>query len=158
MPASATLDTGGYQQGVLSLRDYMNTLYTGEPSEQPRLVARCFQTVVHREWDTPDGTMTSVWLSQFGTAVGARSYILALEDASAADSAYPDVFPVSRVTDGMGYGQTKLDKAGDTLTRVVGDAGNVAILIDVFVPARTDNPLAASILQRQSWLLSVGSS
>lgn len=157
IPAGDTKATGGYQQGVLSLREYMNTLYTGEPTEQARLVARCFQTVVHREWNSPDGSSTSVWLSQFGTAAGARSYILAVEQGTAADPTYPDVFRIPGVTDGMGYGNPTLDKDGDGLTRVFGDVGNVAILIDVYVPARTDNSAGTSILQQQSSLLASGS-
>jgi hypothetical protein len=136
----------------------VNTLYAGEKGEQQRLAGRCFQTAVHREWDSPGGTTTSVWLIQFGTAAGARSYIIAIEQAAVGDPTYPNNFRVGQVTDGMGFGDPKLDTYGNTLARVVGDAGNVAILIDVWVPARTDYSAAASILKQQSRLLTSGSS
>jgi hypothetical protein len=64
---------------------------------------------------------------------------------------------VPRVTDGKGLGAPKLDTYGNTLTRVLGDVGNVAIIIHVFMPARTDNPFATSVLQHQSDLLTAGS-
>jgi hypothetical protein len=141
----------------MSLTGYMHELYTSDPSEQQRLAALCFQTAVHREWTAPDGTITSVYLIQFATASDARSYILGTEQADAADPANTDVFPVRRVADGKGLGAPKLDTYGNTLTRVLGDAGNVAMVIHIFVPARTDNPLAATVLQQQSDLLTAGS-
>jgi hypothetical protein len=157
VPAGDTLFKGG-QEGAMSLRDYVNALYTNDPTEQQSLTARCFQTAVHREWTSPDGTGTSVYLIQFGTVADARSYILSTEQADTADPANTDVFPVPRVADGRGLGAPKLDSYGNTLTRVLGDAGNVAIIIHIFVPARIDNSLATRLLQQQSGMLTSGSS
>jgi hypothetical protein len=136
----------------------VNALYSKNPTEQQRLTARCFQTAVHRGWTSPAGSATSVWLVQFGTAAGARSYVLAYEAALAADPAYSDAFGVSGVSDGKGSGEPKLDSLGNTSTTMLGDAGNVAIIIGVFVPARLDNSAAASVLQQQSAMLTSGSS
>ncbi len=158
LPADATLTTTGPAQGVLSLAGYVNGLYSGSSGEQQYLVGDCFQAAVHREWKMPGGTQVSVWLSQFLTTTDARSYILATEQAEAADPANADIFPVSRVTDGVGFGQSKLDQDGNTFTIVLGDVGNVAISIHYFVPALLDNSAAASALQQQRTLLASGSS
>src|SRR5215469_9203958 len=147
----------GDKQGVLSLKDYAHLLYGSDRSAQQRLVARCFQTAVHRDWASGGGTLISVWLIQFGTAADARSYILSTEQGDSSDPANSDVFHVSRVVDGLGLGTPKLDKYGNTFTHVLGDAGNVAIIIHIFVPARLDNSYAARVLQQQYTLLKSGS-
>jgi hypothetical protein len=146
------------KQGVLSLRDYMNELYPGNSTEQLRLTTRCFQTAVHRTWQMPGGTVTSVWLIQFGTAADARSYTLATEQGDAADPANTDKFTVAGVADGMGLARSALDKYGNTVTRLLGDARNTSMIIHIFIPARTDNMAAAHVLQHQNARLSVGSS
>jgi len=146
-------------EGAVSLRDYVNALYSSDPSsEQRRLVARCFQTAAHRAWTSPGGTITSVWLVQFGTPAGARSYTLADEHAFTTDPTKSDAFHVSGVADGMGFGSPKLDADGNTRTAMLGDVGNVAIVVNLYVPARTDNSAAASILQQQSSALTSSSS
>jgi hypothetical protein len=149
IPAYASQVTA-LKQGVLSLRDYLNELYTGNATEQQRLTDRCFQTAVHRTWQTPDGTVTSVWLIQFGTAADARSYTLAVEQADAADPVNTDKLTVAGVSDGMVLGQQTLDKYGDTYTHVLGDAGNTSVIIHVFAPARPDNAAAARVLRDQT--------
>jgi hypothetical protein len=146
------------KQGVLSLRSYLNELYPGNPTEQLRLTARCFQTAVHRTWQMPGGSTTSVWLIQFGTAADARSYTLATEQGDAADSPNTDKFTVAGVADGMGLARSKLDKYGNTLTDLLGDAGNTSMIIHIFIPARTDNMASAHVLQHQNARLSAGSS
>lgn len=148
-PAGAT-QAHATKQGVLSLRDYMSQLYPDDPAEQPRLIFRCFQTAAHQTWVLPNGTVIGVWLIQFGTAAGARSYILADEQANEADPANSDHFQVPGVRDGIGLGDPSLNKYGDTVTRLLGDDGNTAILINLFRPVGTDNKAAARILQAQS--------
>jgi hypothetical protein len=159
IPAGDAKDTGGEQQGVVSLTGFVNALYASNPhDEQLRLAARCFQTAVHREWTSPGGIITSVWLVQFGTAADARSYTLADEQASASDPKRTDNFPVSQVADGMGFGQPSLDQDGNTRTAMLGDAGTIAIIINLFVPARLDNSAGALVLEQQYALLTSGSS
>ncbi len=157
MPRGAT-QVKVLKQGVLSLRDYIKELYPGNSTEQLRLTTRCFRTAVHRTWQMPDGTITSVWLIQFGTAADARSYTLATEQGDAADPANTDKFTVARVMDGMGLARPALDKYGNTLTRLLGDAGNISIIIHILIPARTDDIAAAHVLLHQNARLSGGSS
>ncbi len=143
------------KQGVLSLSDYMHEVYPDNPTEQAHLVARCFQTAVHRTWVTPGGTITSVWLIQFGTRADARSYTLSVEQGDVAlVPAGTAKFTVPGVADGMGLGDPTLDKYGNTLTRLLGDAGNTSIIIHVFVPAETNNAAASQVLQAQNARLS----
>jgi hypothetical protein len=147
------------QEGVMSLSDYVKALYTSNPSEQARLVARCFQTAVHREWETPGGTIVSVYLSQFGQAADARSYTLSTEqgDVSAAPAGSAK-FSVPGVADSMGLAVLKLDSFGDTLTRVIGDSGDTTMIIHVFIPAQANNAESSQILQAQNALLATPSS
>jgi hypothetical protein len=157
-PSGDKQGTGQEETRVLSLRDYVNLLYTDNPAEQQRLIALCFQTAVHREWVSPGGTITAIWLIQFGTAADARSYTLATEQADASDPANTDVFRVAQVPDGMGLGRPKLDQYGNTLTRLLGDAGNTSMIVHIYVPARTDNAAAAVVLQEQNARLTAASS
>src|SRR5215471_15323219 len=157
VPHGAT-SAGPLAQGVLSLRGYLNALYPGNAIEQQRLTTRCFQTAVHRGWQAPGGTIISEWLTQFGTAADARSYTLETEQADAADPANTDKFTIAGVGDGMGLARPALDKYGNTFTRVLGDAGNVSMIIHIYIPARTNNTAAARVLQDQNDRLSAGPS
>jgi len=58
---------------------------------------------------------------------------------------------VAGVSDGIQIGHPALDQYGNTLTRLLGDKGSVAILIHVFVPAHIE-PLApaAALLRSQA--------
>lgn len=153
-PGDKTLNSE--KQGVLSLDDYLSELYTGDSAEMQRLTAVCFQTAVNRTWEAPGGAITSVWLIQLGSSADARSYTLSTEQADAADPANTDKFTVNHVSDGLGLGRPALDTYGNTLTRVLGDAGDTSIIIHVFVPARTDNAIAAAVLQQQFAQLNSG--
>jgi hypothetical protein len=146
------------KQGVLSLNDFMNELFPNYAPERQLVTALCFQTAIHRTWRSPDGSTTSVWLIQFGTAADARSFTLKTEQADEADPANSNVFRVTAVSDGMGIGDPKLDKYGNTYTRLLGDTGNVAMIIHIFLPARTNNAGAAAVLQTQSTRLTASPS
>jgi hypothetical protein len=58
----------------------------------------------------------------------------------------------------MGFGMPRLDQASDTSTEMLGDAGNIAIMINLWVPPRIDNTVATQLLQQQYALLTSGSS
>jgi hypothetical protein len=146
------------KQGVLSLSDYMQQLYSKNSSEKARLVARCFQAAVHRTWETPGGTTVSVWLIQFGSNADARSYTLATEQGDADTMpASTARFTVPGVADSKGFADATLDQDGNTFTRVLGDAGNTSIIIHLFIPAKIDNAASSQVLQAQSARLSAGS-
>jgi len=149
MPSGATL-VNGVKQGQLSLDDYVNELYSSNPGEKQRLAARCFQVAVHREWSAPSGTAVSIWLIQFGSNAGARSYTLAAQQGDIADPNNTVKFTVPGVADGMCIAAPKLDQDGNTLSRLIGDRGNVTILIHVFVPAQLNNALAVQVLREQN--------
>jgi hypothetical protein len=145
------------KQGVLSLHDYLDELYSGNSAEQAHLTARCFQTAVHRTWQTPAGTTVSVWLIQFGTGADARSYTLAGEQGdSAAASAHTARFTVAGVADSAGFADPTLDQYGNTFTRALGDTGNTSIIIHVYVPGETGSAVASQVLQAQNARLIAG--
>jgi hypothetical protein len=137
------------KQGALSLNDYITEVYSGDSGERLRLAARCFEAAANRSWLTPAGDSITVWLIQFGTASGARSYILSTEQGDLDIKANTRKFTVTGVTDGIGIVNPSLDKYGNTLTRLLGDRGNVAMIIHFFVPARLDQPSAIHLLQQQ---------
>lgn len=148
MPGGTTRG-GTLKQGVLSLDDYISALYPDNRSEQQRLTARCFQAVVHREWETSGGTLVSIWLIQFATAADARSYTLSTESADSADPANRVKLAVPGVTDGRYLANPQLDQDGNTFTRLLGDRGNVSMIVHVYVPARLDQATAVQVLQAQ---------
>ena len=157
VPTGEKQGTGQAVTRVLSLHEYVSLLYTDDPAEQARLTALCFQTAVHREFISPGGTITSIWLVQFRTSADARAYTLSTEQGDKSDPANTDVFQVSHVQDGMGLGRPKLDSYGNTLTRLLGDAGNTSMVIHIYLPARIDNAAAAAVLQQQNTRLTVSS-
>jgi hypothetical protein len=148
MPSGAT-KAGSLKQGVLSLDDYTSALYTDSKSEQPRLMARCFQTAVHREWATRGGTVVSIYLIQFATAADARSYTLSTESADSAEPANKVKLTVNGVGDGMYIADPGLDRYGNTFARLLGNRGTMSMIIHVFVPARLNQPVAVQVLKAQ---------
>jgi hypothetical protein len=146
------------KQGVLSLSDFLNEVYPGNRTEQLVLTDHCFQTAVNRTWQTPGGSAIEVWLIQFGTADDARSYTLSTEQTDASDAANTDKFAITTVGDGMGIGRPALDKFGNTLMRLLGDTGNISMIIHIYAPARLENAAAARVLQAQNARLSPASS
>ncbi len=148
MPAG-TKQAGSLKQGALSLADYISALYPGNHAEQQKITARCFQAVAHREWETSGGTLVSIWLIQFATAADARSYTLSTESADSADPANKVKLTVAAVGDGIYLADPKLDQDGNTFTRLLGDRGNVAMIIHVFVPARLNQAAAVRVLKAQ---------
>jgi hypothetical protein len=153
IPVGDTPDTSLAKAGVFSLTDFMNANYPAAPAEEQYFQADCFQTAVHRAWSSPNQDVTSAWLVQFGTAAGARSYTVADEQALSGDPTYTDDFRVPRVADGMGYGRPG-SQSFTSVTDVLGDAGNVAILITFYTPENLDNAAASLLLQQQYALLS----
>jgi hypothetical protein len=148
MPAGTTR-FGSLRQGALSLDDYISALYPGNRSEQQKITARCFQAVVHREWETSGGTSVSIWLIQFATAADARSYTLSIESADSADPANKVKLTVTGVGDGRYLADPALDHDGNTFTRLLGDRGDVSMIIHVFIPARLGEATAVQVLKAQ---------
>jgi hypothetical protein len=138
------------KQGQLSLDDYVHQLYATGSDEQQRLTALCFQAAVHRTWLMPSGTEVSIWLIQFGSAADARSYALGTEQADIAAAGNTVKFTVPGVADGIGIANPNLDKYGETLTHLLGDRGDVAILIHLYIPAGLNNATAVQVLQDQN--------
>ncbi len=144
-------------QGVLSLGGFANGVAQSDPVYPEYLATICFQTAVHRAWKSPDGIITAVYLIQCATTADARSYVSFTEQGDA-QTPPTEIFPVPGVVDGVGFGDPAIDKYGNTITEVLGDAGNVAIDIFSYVPKTLDNPGAALVLQEQYALLMSGSS
>jgi hypothetical protein len=69
-----------------------------------------------------------------------------------------EIFPVAGVIHGVGFGDTAIDKYGNTFAEVTGDAGDVAIDIFSYVPKTLHNPGATLVLQEQNALLTSRSS
>lgn len=140
----------GLKQGELSLDDYTYELYSTSPDANQQLTALCFQVAVNRAWIMPSGTEASVWLIQFGGRADARSYTLQTEESESAVPANTVKFPVPRVADGTGIATPNLDKLGNTYSQLLGDRGDVAILIHLWVPFALNNALAVQMLQEQN--------
>lgn len=146
-PAGSRPSSTVKEPPVLSLSQYVHILYAGRASIVAQLTARCFQIAANRLWVTASGTIVAIYLSRFATAADARSYALFTE---AGDLSAPTVTghePLPGVSDGVAVQHAKLDKFGNTFTDLLGDKGNVAIIIHVFVPARL-----ATIAQDRSLL------
>jgi len=149
MPSGAS-PVNVLKQGALSLDDYMNELYTTNADEKQFLTGICFQVAAHRTWVLPSGTTVSIWLIQFGSPADARSYTLSTEVGDSGDPANSVKFTVPGVADGKGIAAPKLDTDGNTLSRLLGERGDMAILIHLFVPAHLNNALAVQVLQEQN--------
>ncbi|MGN6679538.1 MAG: hypothetical protein ACTHKL_17390 [Streptosporangiaceae bacterium] len=142
---------GGYRHQVDTLDQYIATLYSKSSHEKARMVARCFQVAAQQGWTWPSGRIVAVYLAQFGTHADARSYALAAQSADLADPLNRLHNPVSGVADGILIEAPKPDKYGNTVTRLIGDKGNVAIIVHIFMPAHLPRwAFAMGILRHQA--------
>jgi hypothetical protein len=140
-----------YAPHALSLNGYLRLLYAGNPTEGDRLTARCFQAAATRAWSESSGVIVAVYMVRFATSADARSYALAAQAADMADPLNKLHTTVTGVADGMLVQDPTLDKYGNTLSRIIGDKDNVAIIIHVFAPAHLPaTSFADSLLRRQS--------
>ena len=149
IPKGASYLRGPYQRHVDSLSQYMSTLYPNAPFEKGRLVARCFQVAAQQGWELPSGEIVAVYLAKFGTPADAQSYVLSTQTADLADPNNKLHRAVSAVSDGILIEAPGLDKYGNTLSRLIGDQGDVAMIIQVFFPARLPSSSFATSLLRQ---------
>lgn len=150
-PAGVTPLRGPFSHHVLSLGQFVSALYPQNPAYRSQLVDRCFQIAAQRGWTQPSGEIVAVYLIQFQTPADARSYALAAEAGDLADPLNRVHVAVSGVSDGILIEDPSLDKYGNTRTRLLGDQGNVAIIIHVFEPARLpSHAVSMSLLREQA--------
>ncbi|HVB43216.1 MAG TPA: hypothetical protein VNF47_10985 [Streptosporangiaceae bacterium] len=151
LPPGAARLKGQFTARVLSVDGYIRELYPSDPAEKSRLAARCFKVAVQLAWVEPSGQTVAIYLSQFGTAADARSYALSSQSGDLLDQANKLHSAVPGVADGLLIQNPTLDKYGNTLSRLIGDHGDVAIIIHLFESARLPaRSVADSLLQRQS--------
>ncbi len=149
LPPGARYLQGRYRHQVDSLDQFVSTLYSRAAFEKRRLVARCFHAAAQQGWVLPSGRIVAVYLVQFGTPADARSYTLAAQSADVADPHNRRRGSIRGVSDGILIENPALDKFGNTVSRLIGDKGNVAIIIHLFVPARLPSRTSAIPLLRQ---------
>jgi hypothetical protein len=139
VPAGAARPAGAPAPKAYTLHAYVTSLYakSGVGHEQALLQARCFEVAVNGQWETAGGTLVSIWLVQFADSGGARSYALGQEQTDLSLMSRPGrAANVSGVSDGMLIQDSGLDQEGDSFNRVLGDRGNIMILIHVYVPGQ----------------------
>jgi hypothetical protein len=150
-PRGAKYLKGRYQHQVDSLRQFLSTLYPDARSEKSRLVARCFLVAAQQGWVLPAGQIVAVYLVRFGYHADARSYALAAQTADLTDPRNKRHGAVAGVSDGMLIEAPAPDKLGNTVSRLIGDKGSVAIIVHVFVPAHLPSrSFATGLLRRQA--------
>lgn len=121
---------------VLRLNAYVQALYGSSTDIVAQLQARCFQIAVHRLWVTASGSIVSIYLARFATPADARSYELFTEAGDLGATGVTGHLTLSGVSDGIAVEHGGLDKYGNTLTHLLGDRGNVVMIIHLFMPAR----------------------
>jgi hypothetical protein len=136
------------RQGAMSLDAYVNDLYSGDSFEKQRIADRCFQGAASRDWISGSGQV-AIWLVQFANASDARSYTLSTQQSDLSDIKKRNKYSIAGVTDSMAIEQPQLDKYGNTLTRLIADHGNVAIIMHFYVPGQVDRAAATALLRRQ---------
>ncbi len=151
LPRGAKYLKGRFKHQVDSLDEFLSALYPHVSFERGRLVAQCFRVAAQQGWVLPSGRIVTVYLAQFGTRADARSYALATQTADLADPRNKLHGAVSGVSDGILIEAPAPDKYGNTLSRLVGDKGNVAIIVHIFVPAHLPSRTSAMpFLRRQA--------
>jgi hypothetical protein len=157
MPVPDAPNISVVPQGVLSLSGFAKGVAESDPVYPDYLSIICFQTAVHRAWRSPDGIITAVYLVQCATTADARAYVSFTEQGDA-QTPPTEVFPVPGVVDGVGFADPEIDKYGNTFTEALGDVGNVAIDVFLYVPKILDNSGATLVVQQQNALLTSRSS
>lgn len=136
--------------GELSLDDFVKEVYGTGSNGSQRLTALCFQGAAFREWQLPSGNTVAIWLVQFASNDDARSYTLGTTQGDIDTLGYPIKLTVPGVADGTDIATPSIDKDGNTRSHLLGDRGDVAMLIHVYIPAHLDNAFATQILQQQN--------
>lgn len=149
--ATALQVSGASADGSMTLDQFVQLLYSTSPGERSLLQARGFEGAATRWMNTAAGQEDCFYLIAFSGQDGAQSYALGLakthEDASgnAADTR----FPVSVLTDGVGFETSSLDSYGNADSWVYGEVGNVAIIVHSFTPAKLDRAQMLGLLDQQ---------
>lgn len=151
LPPGAKYLKGRYKHQADTLEQYVTTLYSSASYEKRRLIQRCFQVAAQQGWVMPSGRIVVVYLAQFRAPADARSYALATQSADIADPRNKLHDAVRGVSDGILIEDPKQDKYGNTESRLIGDKGNVAIIVHVFEPAQLPSRRSATpLLRRQA--------
>ncbi|MBR7834859.1 hypothetical protein KDL01_16420 [Actinospica durhamensis] len=149
--ATALKASGANADGSMSLAQYVKLLYPSSTTETSLLQARGFEGAATRWMNTAAGQEDCFYLIVFSGQDGAQSYALGLvkahEDASA--NAADTQFPVSVMTDGVGFETSTLDAYGNADSWVYGEVGNVAIIVHSFTPAKLDRTQMLGLLDQQ---------
>ncbi len=151
LPAGASRPSAEPAPKAFTLNGFVAYLYGKDSNhEKSFLSGLCFKTAVNGQWHTSAEVIVSIYLVQFALPAEARSYALGLEQADiGAVGKHGRHAKVPGVADGMIISVARLDSFGNTLTRLIGDAGSVAVLLHVFVPATLQPAATMDALLRE---------
>jgi hypothetical protein len=142
---------GDFARQVLTADQLAGEFFRGDSLGRARLTVRCFRIAAQVNWYAPSGAVTVIWLVQFATANDARSFALMLQAGDISNRLNSVHTPLKGVADGMLIGRPSLDHYGNALSRLIGDRGNVAIVIHLLTPGHlAQRSTADALLRRQA--------
>jgi hypothetical protein len=137
--------------GVLPLQQFAARFVM--PSDNQRIIDeendRGFQYAVREDWRGVDGSQANVYLLKFGSATGAQSF--ALESQSGARSAVgtAGTYAIPGSGDAMAYQYPGPESDGNVRTETYAVVGDIAVVIDVWVPAQADRAEVQALVKEQ---------
>jgi hypothetical protein len=149
LPAGATdIGVSGSTNGVMTLDQFIQKAFHGDPTELARMKAREFNVAAQRNWVGSDGIEVHIQLVAFAAATGAESFLFGQINAYSKDSEVTGTFSLP-VSQGTGFEKSALDSAGNRGMILLTQAGPVAVLIFLFTPAALDRASGIDLMKRQ---------
>jgi hypothetical protein len=135
--------------GIIDLQQVADRLADDVPGFTARQRDRGFQYAVRENWDAPDGTEADVMLLQFSSAVGAQSFALDYQAGDGNVVGTSGTYTVPSSGNGQAFEHPKLTSDGNSWTTGYALAGNVAVAISFWRPAKPDREAVVALMQQQ---------
>lgn len=135
--------------GILDLQQVGERLVDDVPTFTAKQRDRGFQYAVRESWDAQDGTQADVMLLQFSSAVGAQSFALDFQSGDGNNVGTAGTYSVPNSGNGQAFEHRQLTSDGFNWTTSYAMAGNVAVAVSFWRPAKPDRAAIISLMQAQ---------
>ncbi|MDH6109506.1 hypothetical protein P3T36_000277 [Kitasatospora sp. MAP12-15] len=137
--------------GILTLQQFVTRFAT--TANQPKVTAeettRGFQYAVREDWVASDGTEANVQLLQFASVAGAQSFTLNVQGGTGNVVGSSGSYAIPDSGDARAFEHAGLNGNGKVWTESYAVVGDIAVNVDLWVPAKADRAAATALIQRQ---------
>jgi hypothetical protein len=143
-----TLKVDGSNNGVFTLTEFVKVLFGGDNDEKSLLKDRGFETAAEKRWISK-GVEVHAQLIQFADNDGALSYLDGQHEAFTSDNTFPTRYSLSGVPNGYGYEKAGLDSDGYRHSVLMGQHGNIVVVLFFYQPSHLDRAPELALVKQQ---------